>query len=131
MLLATLTNHAYEVGPIELVDEKAGVLWYMARSGANHMKHQPHRVGPDGKGDRRLPDPAFQHTVMVAPDGRHSVDVAQTHDTPPVTLLIDANGKVVAELAKSDETKFVQLGLQRVELFTFTAADGVTELHGM
>src|SRR5690606_41268165 len=53
------------------------------------------------------------------------------HDTPPVTRLVDADGKVVAELAKSDMTKFEQLGLQRVELFTFTAADGVTELHGM
>jgi dipeptidyl-peptidase-4 len=130
-LLATLTNHPFEVGPIELVDEKAGVLWYMARSGDNHMKLQLHRVGLDGKGDRRLTDPAFHHTVMVAPDGRHFVDVAQTHDTPPVTRLMDANGKVVAELAKSDMTKFEQLGLQRVELFTFTAADGVTELHGM
>jgi len=130
-LLATLTNHPFEVGPIELVDEKGGFLWYMARSGDNHMKLQLHRVGLDGKGDRRLTDPAFHHTVMVAPDGRHFVDVAQTHDTPPVTRLMDADGNVVAELAKSDMTKFEQLGLHRVELFTFTAADGVTELHGM
>ena len=41
------------------------------------------------------------------------------------------NGKVVAELAKSDMTRFDQLGLKRVELFTFKAADGKTELHGM
>ncbi|MFO7261948.1 MAG: DPP IV N-terminal domain-containing protein [bacterium] len=130
-LLATLTNHPFEVGPIVMVDEKGGFLWYMARSGDNHMKLQLHRVRLDGRGDRRLTDPRFHHTVMVAPDGRHFVDVAQTHDTPPVTRLMDANGKVVAELAKSDMTKFEQLGLHRVELFTFTAADGVTELHGM
>src|SRR5690606_38890689 len=124
-LLATLTNHPFEVGPIVMVDEKGGFLWYMARSGDNHMKLQLHRVRLDGRGDRRLTDPRFHHTVMVAPDGRHFVDVAQTHDTPPVTRLMDANGKVVAELAKSDMTKFEQLGLHRVELFTFTAADGV------
>ena len=41
----------------------AGVLFYMARDGDNHMKLQLHRVGLDGKGDVRLTDPAFHHTV--------------------------------------------------------------------
>ena len=48
------------------------------------MKLQLHRVGLDGKGDRRLTDPAFNHTVTCSPDGKHFIDVAQTHDTPPV-----------------------------------------------
>jgi dipeptidyl-peptidase-4 len=95
------------------------------------MKLQLHRVGLDGKGERRLTDPALHHTVAVAPDGKHFVDVAQTHDRPPVTRLLDASGQEVAELATSDLTRFEQLGLQRVELFTFTAADGATELYGM
>jgi dipeptidyl-peptidase-4 len=88
-------------------------------------------VGLNGKGDRRLTDPAFHHMVSLSPDGKHFVDIAQTHDRAPVTRLLDANGKVVAELAKSDLTKFEQLGLQPAELFTFKSADGVTELHGM
>jgi dipeptidyl-peptidase-4 len=95
------------------------------------MKLQLHRVGLDGKGDRRLTDPAFNHTVTVAPDGRHFVDVAQTHDIPPVTSLHDADGRAIAEIATSDLTKFDELGLKRVELYTFTSADGVTPLHGM
>ncbi len=57
--------------------------------------------------------------------------MAQTHDTPPATRLVDADGSVVAELAKSDTTKFDQLGLKRVELIKYKAADGVTELHGL
>jgi dipeptidyl-peptidase 4 len=130
-LVATLTDHPFEVAGIVQLDEAAAQLYYMARSGANHMKLQLHRVGLDGRGDRRLTDPAFNHTVSVAPDGRHFVDVAQTHDTPPVTRLMDADGKATAELAKSDATKFEQLGLKRVELFTYKAADGATELHGL
>jgi dipeptidyl-peptidase 4 len=130
-LLATLTDHPFEVVSVVQVDERAGVVWYTARSGDNHMKVQLHRVGLNGKGDRRLTDPAFHHQVSVAPDGRHVVDVAQTHDSPPVTRLLDADGKRVAELAASDLTRADQLGLRRVELFTFTAADGVTPLHGM
>jgi len=131
-LLATLTNHQFEVANnIVRVDEEAGMLYYMARSGDNHMKLQLHRVGLDGKGDKRLTDPAFNHAADVAPDGKHFIDVAQTHDSPPATRLVDAEGRVVEELAKSDATKFDQLGLKRVELIKYKAADGATDLYGL
>src|SRR5690606_19260040 len=130
-LLATLTNHPFEVAGIVRVDEKAKQLWYYARSGDNYMKLQLHRVGLDGKNDRRLTDPAFLHTVTIAPDGKHIIDVAQTHDTPPVTRLLDQNGRVLATLAESDDSEARALGVRPVELFTYTSADGETELHGM
>jgi dipeptidyl-peptidase 4 len=130
-LLATLTNQQFEVGRIAHVDEEASALYYQARSGDNPMKLQLHRVGLDGKGDKRLTDPAFNHTVNVAPDAKHFVDVAQTHRIPPVTRLLDIEGKVVAELAQSDVSKLDQLGFKRNELFTFKAADGVTDLYGV
>jgi dipeptidyl-peptidase-4 len=130
-LLAQLTSHSFEVGNIVQVNEAAGVLFYMARSGDNHMKLQLHRVGLDGKNDLRLTDPTMNHTVDVAPDGLHFIDTAQTHDVPPTTRLMDAEGKVVADLASSDTTRFEQLGLGRVEMFTFKSADGKTDLQGM
>ena len=130
-LLATLTNHSFETANVVSVDEDAGLLYYMARDGDNHMKLQLHRVGLDGKGDKRLTDPAFNHTVTIAPGGNHFIDVAQTHDIPPATRLVDADGKVLQELAKSDTTRFDQLGLKRVELIKYKAADGVTDLHGL
>ena len=130
-LLATLTNHEFEVANVVRVDEEAGLVYYMARDGDNHMKLQLHRVGLDGSGDVRLTDPAFNHQVTVAPDGSHFVDVAQTHDQAPVTYLRDSEGREVAELARSDLSGFDELGLEKVEIFTFTAADGETELHGM
>jgi len=130
-LLATLTNHEFEVAGIVNVDEKAGVLWYMARDGDNPMKLQLHRVRLDGRDDRRITDPALNHQVSMSPDGRWLVDVAQTHDQAPVTRLLDASGRVQAELASTDLTRFDELGLQPAELFTFKAADGVTDLYGM
>ena len=87
------------------------MLFYMARDGDNHMKLQLHRVGLDGKGDVRLTDPAFHHTVAparrgraaarrpaasacgISPDSKYFVDVYQTHDTPPATRLVDADGQ--------------------------------------
>jgi dipeptidyl-peptidase-4 len=130
-LLTTLTRHPFEVSQVVHVDEANRVVYYTARSGDNHMKLQLHRVGLDGRNDRRLTDPAYHHTVTASPGGNRFVIVSQTHDKPPVTRLIDQTGKVVAELATSDAAKFQQLQLQPVELFTFKAADGTTDLHGL
>jgi dipeptidyl-peptidase-4 len=130
-LIAPLTTHTtFEAAAITRVDEAKGQMFYTARSGDNFMKTQLHRVGLDGKGDVRLTDPAFNHTVNHSPDGQSFVDVYQTHDAPPATRLIDANGKVVAELAKSDMTRFKSLGLRPIEFFTYKAADGKTDLYG-
>lgn len=130
-LINAITQHPFEVSRIVKVDEKEGVLYYMARSGDNHMKQQLHRVKLDGTKNVRLTNPAFDHSITLSPDNKFFVDVSQTHDVPPVTSLMDANGKLVAELAKSDLSKFESLGLKKTEVFTFTSVDGVTQLHGM
>ncbi|MDQ8152827.1 MAG: DPP IV N-terminal domain-containing protein [Gemmatimonadota bacterium] len=129
--ITPLTQHSYEVAGIVKVDEEAKQLWYYARSGDNFMKLQLHRVGLDGKGDRRLTDPAVHHTVTVAPNGRHFVDVAQSHAIAPVTRVLDAAGKMVATVAESDLSAFTAAGFRAPEMFTYTAADGTTPLYGM
>ena len=130
-LINPITTHDYEVSRIIDVDEKNGYVYYYARSGDNHMKMQLHRVKLDGSQNTRLTDPAFNHSVSISPNGKYFVDISQTHDIPPFTNLVNSKGKVIDELAKSDMTKFNELNLKKVEAFTFTSADGVTELHGM
>lgn len=150
-LIAPLTTHtSFEAGSMIKLDEAAGVLFYTARDGDNYLKLQLHRVGLDGKHDVRLTDPKFNHSVGgcmggavsrpsafggggcgISRDGKYFVDVYQTHDTAPATRLVDATtGKMVAELAQSDLAKFTMLGLKKAEMFTFTAADAKTTLHG-
>jgi len=130
-LLATLTKHPFEAADIVRVDEARRLLYYTARDGDNPMKLQLHRVGLNGAGDCRLTDRAFHHTIDLAPDGEHFVDIVQTHEVPPVTRLMDADGGLVEELARSDTNKFTRLGLRTVELIEFKAADGQTDLYGM
>ena len=130
-LLATVTKHPFEVAAIISVDEKAGEIFYTARSGDNPMKLQLHRCQLDGKNDKRLTDPAFHHSVQLAPDGKHFIDNYETLDTPPASRVVDADGMLVAELAKSDLTRFDALGLKKAERITFKAADGKTDLYGM
>jgi dipeptidyl-peptidase 4 len=151
-LITPLTSHTtFETASLVKVDEAAGVMFYTARDGDNPLKLQLHRVGLDGRGDVRLTDPKFHHTVGscmagaaggrarggtgscgIAADNKHFVDVYQTHNTPPATRVVDAvSGKPVAEVVASDLTKFEQLGLKKAELFSFKAADGQTTLHGL
>jgi dipeptidyl-peptidase-4 len=153
-LLRPLTAYtAFEAASLVKVDEDAGLVFYTARDGDNYMKTQLHRVGLDGKGDIRLTDPAFNHTIGscmprpagarggpgaggagscgIAPDNKHVIDQYQTHDKPPATRLLDAAGKIVTELAASDMTKYGQLGFRKAEVFTYMAADGKTPLHGI
>jgi dipeptidyl-peptidase 4 len=122
---------AYQGSNIVRLDEDKGYLYYLACDGENHMKFQLHRVKLDGTGDTRLTDPKYHHGVDLAPDGKHFIDIYQTHDTPPATRLVDADGNVVTELAMSDMTKFEQHGLKKVKMFTYKAGDGKTELHGL
>jgi dipeptidyl-peptidase-4 len=102
----------------------------MARDGDSFMKQQLHRVGLDGRGDVRLTDPAYTHSVTISPDNRFFVDVSQTHDTPPATRLVSVATAQATEIAASDLTRFNELGLRKVELFSYLAADGRTTLYG-
>lgn len=130
-LIAPLTQHPFEVAGIVKLDEKAKMLWYYARSGDNYMKLQLHRVGLDGKGEKRLTDPAFLHTVDVSPDGKYFTDVAQSYDTPPTTRVLDAAGKALATVGESDLSGFKAAGLHTVERFSYTTADGTSQRFGL
>jgi len=129
--LSMLTRHRFDVVDVVKVDEVAGLIWYTARSGDTPMKVQLHRATLDGRNDVRLTDPRLNHRVELSPDGRHFVDIEQAHDTPPVARLRDIDGKLLATVAVSDLSRFDALGLEKAAQFTFTAADGQTQLHGL
>ena len=130
-LINPITQHEFEVAGLVKVDEEKDLLYYMTRSSDNHMKLQLHRCRFDGSKDVCLTNPAYNHSISLSPNGKYFVDVAQTHNIPPFTQLIDSKGKVLAKLAESDMSKFEELGLKKVEMFTFTSADGETLLHGL
>jgi len=129
-LINPITQNSFDAQGIVTVDEKAGVLFYLCRSGNGPYLQQLNRVGLDGTGDKRLTDPSQSHTVSLSPDGKHFVDVAQTIDTPPSSSLCDGDGKKVAEIVKSDLTQFDKLKLRKTQRITFTAADGKTTCYG-
>jgi len=130
-LINPITKLGAEVSSIVRVDEPSKTLYYMARDGDNYMKFQFHRVKLDGTDDVRLTDPKLNHTVQLAPDMSHFVDVAEAHDQPAVTRLVDMKGTVEGEIARTDISKFEQLGLKKLEMYSYTTSDGQATLHGL
>ncbi len=130
-LLAPLTEHPFEVVSIVRADETGGAVFYMARDGDNPYKLQLHRVGLDGKGDARLTDPAFTHRVLFAPDGKTFLDVAESHDAPVATRLMDSNGKLLETLGQASDAALKAKGFTPGEVFTYKSADGKSNCYGL
>jgi dipeptidyl-peptidase-4 len=130
-LINPVTKVGAEVAGIVRVDEPSNTLYYTARDGENYMKFQFHRVKLDGTGDVRLTDPHFTHSVALSPDAKHFVDIAETHDEPAVTRLVDMKGTIEGEISRTDISKFEQLGLKKLEMYTYTTSDGQATLHGL
>ncbi|AIE86315.1 putative dipeptidyl peptidase IV [Fimbriimonas ginsengisoli Gsoil 348] len=129
-LLNNITQHSFDVERVVRVSEDEKTVWYTARSGENPYLMQLHRVGIDGRGDKRLTDPKLSHSISLSPDTHRFVDVQQAVDVAPSTLLRDEDGKEIKTLATSDTSKFDELKLRKVERFTFPVADGKTQCYG-
>ncbi|HEY7838752.1 MAG TPA: DPP IV N-terminal domain-containing protein [Terriglobales bacterium] len=71
------------------------------------------------------------HTVAFDPSGQSFVDTYSTPDTPPVTVLRDTSGKLVAGLEKADISRLLATGWKPPEQITVKARDGKTTLYGL
>ena len=120
-LINPITQHTtFEVGRDRQGGRSRRRLFYMARDGDNYMKMQLHRVGLDGKGDVRLTDPKFTHTVDAL--ARQQVLRRRLSDARPAAgdaAASTSTGKVVARARQErHDASSTQLGLKKVEMFT-------------
>jgi dipeptidyl-peptidase-4 len=89
------------------------------------MKVQLHKVGLDGKGDRRLTDPKFTHQVDISPDGSSS-STSRRRAQAPTSSLVDVAGEGDAERRRATSGDGAR-GVPQGEV-TYLAADGKTTL---
>lgn len=116
------------------INEKARTITYMANGrmpGQDPYLSHAFRTTLDGKGPQiALTPDVGTHTVRLSPDGKYIVDTYSTADTPPVTVLRDTKGKLLATLEKADISKLVATGWKPPMLFHVKAADGATDIYG-
>ena len=115
------------------VDSARKQIYFTAwgkEAGSPHYAYL-YRVGFDGSGMTLLTPEPGNHTIRLVPRAPYFIDTYSQIATPPVTVLRDADGKVVMELARGDDTPLRAIGWTPAEVFTVKARDGKTDLWGI
>ena len=90
------------------------------------------RVNFDGGGFTRLTNSDGNHTLDFSPDGEFLTATWSRADHPPVVeLRRAADGSLVTELERADDSALQKTGWSRVERFVAKGRDGETDIHGV
>lgn len=125
-----VTRHDFDVYRVVKVDEARQQIWYVGAGGNAPYRHQLYRIGFDGKGGKRLTDPAFHHAIELAEDGQGFVDTYETADQAPRVVLRNGEGAEVEKIKESDTSPADKAGVKPTEFITFSSLDGKVKLNG-
>jgi dipeptidyl aminopeptidase/acylaminoacyl peptidase len=129
-----VTNGDWVVTQVLRVDDKARQIYFTAagrEKGEDPYFEHFYRVGFDGKGLTALTPESGNHEVSLSKSGTLFVDSYSKPDVPPVTVLRDGTGKLVATVEKADIGKLLATGWKPPIPITVKARDGQTDLHGL
>jgi dipeptidyl-peptidase 4 len=115
------------------LDEDRRQVWFVA---AGLVENDPYlrqvcRINLDGSGFTRLTDDELDHDAVSPPEGGYIVDRASSSTRPPRSVVLDGDGKVLAELESPGTEALEALGWHPPERFRATAADGKTPIYGL
>ncbi len=128
-----ITKGEWAVQQLVRIDEKAHMLYFVAtgrEKGDPYFQHL-YSINTDGNNLKLLTPEDANHETVFSPSGKYISDTYSTADTPPVSVLRDLNGKVVAENAKADISKLIASGWKAPERIVVKARDGKTDVYGM
>ncbi len=129
-----VTTGEGNVTAIQRIDEKGRAIWYGCvgkTPGRDPYFRQLCRVNFDGKQFAVLTPENGDHDVQLSPSGKYFVDSYSQPNVPPVTVLRDNQGKLLATLEKADISKLVASGWRAPVPITVKARDGKTDLYGL
>jgi len=128
-----ITRGDWTVLQVLRVDEKSRTVYFIGAGrepGDPYFRHL-YSVRMDGSRLTPLTLQDADHDVTLSPSGRYFVDSYSRPDVPPVTVLRDAEGKVVFPLETSDIARLVATGWKPPIPITVKARDGKTDLYGL
>jgi dipeptidyl-peptidase 4 len=143
-----ITKGSWVVRDILRVDEKNRWVYFTAggrEKGRDPYYQHLYRVRLEGSGlelltpedaDHCVADiaetpTAFELLSRFSPSGRYFVDTYSKMDLAPVTLLRDADGRLVRELERADIEPLLATGWKWPERIIVKARDGTTDLYGV
>ena len=129
-----ITTGEGNVEEIVRVDDKTRTIYFMGEgkeAGRDPYFQHLYKIGFDGRGQTLLTPENANHVVSASPDGRYFVDSYSTPNTPPVTVVRDANGRVVQTLERADISRLVATGWKPPMPIKMKARDGKTDIYGL
>jgi dipeptidyl-peptidase-4 len=129
-----ITKGDFVVTRLIKMDETARVLYFEANGhekGRDPYMSHFYRVDFDGKNLTLLTPEDGNHQITLSPDGRYFVDNFSKPDVPPVSVLRDLTGKLIANLEKADISRLTATGWKPVTPITVKSRDGKWDLYGL
>ena len=128
-----LTNGDFYINSIEYIDEKKGIIYFLAsgKSAESNPYHQKvYKVDLKGK-TTLLTQENVHHRVSFSENGKYFVDNYSTITIPTKTALRESkSGKIIANLTIADVTNATLKGWKTPEVFELKAKDNKTTIYG-
>lgn len=134
-LKGNITEGDFHVEEICAVDEKAGMVYFLAMGvdkGENPYNGHVYGVSLDGKSAmKRLDETPYNSTVVsFSDDAKYFVATYSRVDCTPKVALFNGAGKKLKALEEADFSQLFAAGYKFPEPFKVKAADGITDLYG-
>jgi dipeptidyl-peptidase 4 len=123
-----LNSGAFQSFPVELVDEKAGWVYFTAKKDSP-IAANLYRVKLDGSGLERLTTSSGDHHVSVSPTGNLFIDTWSSHEKPTRLRLCKADGAPARTLDTNPVYAREEYRVGNYELVHIKTPDGF-ELDG-
>ena len=127
-LVNAITSGKFTVTNVNYVDEKKGVVYFMARSLENTARNDFYRANVDGKNMERLTIGEFNNSVNISPGGSYFIVTYSNSATPTKMTLMSTKRKIIKELGDSKGAEFDNYNIAKTELIRVKSDDGLYDL---
>lgn len=129
-----ITKGEWAISKLLRVDEKSRTLYFLAggrEQGRNPYFSHLYKTGFDGKNLTLLTPEDGNHRITLSPSGRYFIDSYSKQDVPTVTVMRNAEGKLITNLEKTDISRLTATGWKPPTPIVVKARDGQTDLYGL
>jgi len=129
-----ITKGDFVITQLLKIDEAKRVIYFNANGrepGRDPYFSHFYSIGMDGKNLKLLTPEDGNHNISLSPDGKYFIDNYSQPHIPPVSVLRDMNGKLIATLEKTDISKLLATGWRPPEPIKVRSADDKWDLYGL
>jgi dipeptidyl aminopeptidase/acylaminoacyl peptidase len=129
-----ITKGAFVVTQLVKVDEKNRLLYFNANgreAGRDPYFSHFYSIKFDGSNLTLLTPEDGNHNISLSHDGKYFVDNYSQPNVPPVSVLRNMQGKLIATLEKTDISQLLATGWKAPEPIKVKSSDGKWDLYGL